>query len=503
MSLLEVSRTRSERIFSLLTQPFRRLVILAILLCVASALNVLLIITVPVSLAVVTPFLLVWLVAFVPYLAACLFVLVTPQPRGRWLWLELGIILAGALFLRVMLLPVFPFLSHDVLRYLWDARVTLHGYSPYTTIPESRVLQPLRDTLLYPNMGYLDVPTLYPPGAQAIYIISYLLAGPNIIFLKGIFMLFDLTSCAMLAYLLWRKGLDPRRCIIYAWCPLVTVEFALQGHVDVLTIAFSILALLCAAASWRGARIVTGFLIAMATLTKLYPILLLVVVIRRRDYALFATCLLTLLAFYAPYLVLGHGSALGFFTAYVDQHPTNQGIVPLTILWLSHWMSISLSVVFKDEFIVDALIAIAVTCSVLILRWRARMSMEAGYLILMGMIFAISSHVFPWYTTALLPWIVFLVGAPWQPGIGIQGRALASLMVWYFACILLIAYFFAQSSDWRIYYVLVYGVTLLGLVWAALVWFRRWRHGGAKHLRLSNMTDVEKSTTFLEKESGV
>ncbi len=495
MSFVNVARIRTE--------PSQHVLVLAILLGLSIALNVLLIVLVPAALSSTTPFLLAWLAAFLPYLLGCLFVLSTPQPRGHWLKLELGIIIGGAFILRAMLLPVFPFLSHDELRYLWDARVTLHGYSPYTTIPKSSVLIPLRDTLLYPNMGYQDVPTLYPPGAQAIYIISYLLAGPNPFFLKGIFLLFDMASCCALAYLLWQRGLDPRRCIIYAWCPLITVEFAIQGHVDVLTIIFSILALLCASATWRGARVVTGFLIAMATLTKLYPLLLLVVVIRRRDYALLATCGLTILAFYAPYLVLGHGNAFGFFSTYVDQHPTNQGIVPLVNLWLGHVFNVPQSLVFKREFNLDALIALLVTFVVWILRWRQRISMEAGYLIVTVMIFSISSHVFSWYTTALLPWVAILVSTPWQRGMGIQAKGLAVVLAWYFVCVSLISYLFAHSGDWRIYYTIAYYIPLFGLCIAILVWFRRWRKNRTDRLNVENLIESEKSVPLLEKEGSI
>src|SRR5205085_12283022 len=103
------------------------------------------------------------------------------------------------------------------------------------------------------------------------------------------------------------RGLDPARTIIYAWCPLPIVEFAIQGHVDAATLTFILLAVLCSLNNRRSARILTGFLIGMATLTKIYPILLLVVVVRRRDWALIATCFITIVASYIPYIILGHG----------------------------------------------------------------------------------------------------------------------------------------------------------------------------------------------------
>jgi hypothetical protein len=481
MSVLQTSQSIEKYpAVAPIKQPWGRLFILCALLVCAIGPNVGLLATAPAlnASSSITPFLLIWLVAFVPYLGACLFVLMTRVHQGRQQWIELGIILVGALILRLLLLPAFPFLSHDALRYLWDARVTLHGYSPYTTIPQSSVLIPLRDTLLYPNMGYQDVPTLYPPGAQAIYVVSYLLGGSNVFLLKTIFMLFDLLTCVALAFLLHRRGLDPRRSIIYAWSPLVIVEFALQGHVDVLTITFSVLAILCALSTWRGSRAVTGFLIGMATVTKLYPILLLVLVIRRRDYALLASCAITILAFYTPYLILGHGNAFGFLSAYADQHPTNQGIVPLALLWIGSIFHISLRTSFQLEHILDVLIAGSVSLLVLYLRQRERISMEAGYLILIGMIFSISSHVFSWYTTAMLPWVALLIGQLWQRHYGIHSTSLAAIMVWYFASLSLISYFFNGSGDWRIYYALIYYITLAGLVVSAV-------KAAIRHLRKS------------------
>jgi hypothetical protein len=477
MSTLQASRTLEEQPDIPAQQhPLRRLLLLCLLLLCCIGLDMGLLAAAPATHASTTPFLLIWLGAFLPYLAACGFVLRTRPSVGRWQWAELGVILFGALLLRALFTPVFPFLSHDALRYLWDARVTLHGFSPYTNIPESKALLPLRDSLLYPNMGFEDVPTLYPPGAQAIYLVSYLLGGSSLTLLKTIFLLFDMATCIFLALLLKQRGLDMRRVLLYAWCPLVTVELVMQGHVDVLTITFSVLAILCTANPRRGFRILTGFFVAMATLTKIYPILLLFVVIRKRDYALLATCAVTILAFYTPYLILGHGNAFGFFSTYVDQHPTNQGILPLVSLWLSSLAHVPLSITFRVDNILDVLIAGAVTLFVLLLRLQERISKEAGFLILIGMIFTISSHVFSWYATAMLPWVALLIGPLWSRETGIQGKALAAAMVWYFASTSLISYFFAGSGDWRLYYAIVYDVTLVGLAVAAVTGLRHSPH---------------------------
>lgn len=95
---------------------------------------------------------------------------------------------------RFMLINLPLGLSRDAWRYLWDARVTLHGYSPYTYTPFDKVLVPLRD-IVFANCPYREFPTKYPPGAQIFFILGYLLNPTNLVALKGIFVLCDLVTC--------------------------------------------------------------------------------------------------------------------------------------------------------------------------------------------------------------------------------------------------------------------------------------------------------------------
>ena len=225
------------------------------------------------------PFLRLWIVSFLPYFAACALVLATKPAQGRWRWIEVGIVLLGAFILRALLLPLPPGFSRDSWRYLWDARVTLHGFSPYVYRPISYPLKSLVDTVLFPRMRFRASATIYPPGAQGVFLLSYLLGGTNLYFLKGIFLIFDMVTCGALVVYLKRKGIDLCRVLIYAWCPLPIIEFAIQGHVDVISLTFSILALLSFSNHSLRGRILTGFLLGMAALTKIYPILLLVVIV--------------------------------------------------------------------------------------------------------------------------------------------------------------------------------------------------------------------------------
>ncbi len=199
--------------------PWRRLWILVALLALSIVLYIVLIAEKPSNDLLIYPFLLAWIICFVPYFAACAFVFLTRPQFGRWRWVELGVIFAGAIIFRAMLLPLPPDLSRDSWRYLWDARVTLHGYSPYVYAPGDAIFKSMRD-FLFVNSRFRNVPTIYPPGAQFVFLLSYLLVPSNLFFLKGIFMVFDLATCVApgLAARSKRHGSAPRDhlCLVSA-----------------------------------------------------------------------------------------------------------------------------------------------------------------------------------------------------------------------------------------------------------------------------------------------
>jgi hypothetical protein len=467
-------------------RPWLRMLTLCSLYSLSVIIYILLIHAAPQSDDQIAPFLHVWIISFLPYFAACAFVLATKPLEGKWRRIELGTIVLGAFILRVMLLPLPPGLSHDSWRYLWDARVTLHGFSPYVYAPGAKVLAELQNTILYTNSRFRNVPTIYPPGAQVVYLVSYLLAPANLYFLKSLFVLFDMVTCLALIILLGRKGLDQRRVILYAWCPLPIIEFAIQGHVDVITLTFTILAIL--AASYHSVRgyMLTGFLIGMATLTKIYPILLLVVILPDREdkdaqvmqrirhhYApLLGSCFATIIIGYLPYLILGHGQAFGFFAAYASEQGQNAGVTQQIVHWLGDRLHLALTTTITLEHFVDVFVIGTASVIVFALRWRNRISIEAGTLILFGIILSISSHVFPWYTTILLLWVPVLWVPFWSHS-RLAGQGLAVAAVWYFATTVLLSYFFNSVQgvpiDWTLYYRLVYWPVIVTLCIAVLM----------------------------------
>ena len=98
--------------------------------------------------------------------ATALYLLAVWKSREAPLWL---VAVFGLLF-RATLLPASPTLSDDIYRYVWDGRVQAAGINPYRYAPASEALAHLRDGTIYPGVNHREIPTIYPPAAQALFL---------------------------------------------------------------------------------------------------------------------------------------------------------------------------------------------------------------------------------------------------------------------------------------------------------------------------------------------
>jgi hypothetical protein len=161
----------------------------------------------------------------------------TPDNRAV-LWL----VLLGALAFRLTLFPQPPSLSTDLHRYRWDGHVQNEGWNPYAIAPTDPRLAPLRDAG-WSVMPVPEIPTMYPPLSELVFRATWrFLPGP--IGFKLPFLLADLAIAAMLAGWIRSTGGRNYQLAIYAWNPLVVVEFASSGHNDALAIAAVVATLL-------------------------------------------------------------------------------------------------------------------------------------------------------------------------------------------------------------------------------------------------------------------
>jgi glycosyl transferase family 87 len=335
----------------------------------------------------------------IPYALACWWVIASPPPQDRRVrraeWI---IVLGAALAFFAVVFPRWPSLSGDPYRYVWDARVLAHGYNPLALAPESPLLAHLRDGVIYPHIYWVHVPTIYPPAAQALYLLAYLVAPDNMLAIKAEMVVAVAATAALLIKHLRVRGQDPLRVIVCLWCPLVVVELGLDGHVDAAAIAVWLAALLLAERRKQPwARGAVGALLGVATLIKLYPTLFLLALGRRNDRWLYLAFGATLALGYLPFLQ-GGLPAFGFLGVYAGDTQSYGAL----LFWLRN-LFVQIGVPVIAVQIVVAVVAALVAGGVVWARRIGQLAEGVALFILLALWLALTPHLLPWYVTALAP----------------------------------------------------------------------------------------------------
>jgi hypothetical protein len=117
-------------------------------------------------------------------------------------------------------------------------------------------------------------------------------------------------------------GYDPRRAVLWAWCPSVAFETASNGHIDVAATFLTAAALLVLAAGGVRRQWWGGLLLGLAVVTKLTPLAVVPALARTR--VLVALSTVVGLA-YLPYVVLGGAQALGYLGGYAAEEGYTNG----------------------------------------------------------------------------------------------------------------------------------------------------------------------------------
>jgi hypothetical protein len=252
-----------------------------------------------------------------------------------------------AIAYRLILLPSMPIQEIDFYRYLWDGQLVAHGFNPYhfspaqldrwgSTAPQGSELFGQWElsrssetvTTVFQRVHHREVPTVYPPAAQWVFAAAAALTPSgascwtHILVLKVGFVAFDLGTMLVLVGLLRRLQMPTSWCLTYGWCPLTIKEVANSGHLDVIAVFFTTLALYLLARNTAAsskhrppaAALAAGLALGLAVLAKSYPIILLPVVGAFLLARLGARALLVLGVFAAT-VVLGYLPFLDVFSS--------------------------------------------------------------------------------------------------------------------------------------------------------------------------------------------
>ena len=213
-----------------------------------------------------------------------------------------------------------PGLDDDIHRYVWDGRMQRHGYNPYIVVPSDPALATLH-TSETRTLNNPEVPSPYPAGAQ-LFLRAVTAIQESTFALKVAFVVCDLAIVFVLIDVLRRTGQGEHWVLAYAWHPLLAIEVAGSGHVDIVGV---LLLLVSAAALLRRWRAVAAISFGLAVAVKLLPIVLLPLYWRRvrmRDAALAAIAVALL---YLPFL--NHGRIpIGSLGTYLQRFRFNDPV---------------------------------------------------------------------------------------------------------------------------------------------------------------------------------
>ncbi|MCP4157395.1 MAG: DUF2029 domain-containing protein [bacterium] len=191
---------------------------------------------------------------------------------------ELLTVLVFAFIFQLTLLPSAPEMSDDIYRYIWDGKLQAHHINPYTYAPDDPALSHLHSEILPRLVNFPHIKTIYPPAAQLLFRLSYLLSGESITGLKALFTLFQLASCLLFYLILRQRNQHPALLLTFAWNPLVIMETSLNGHLDILMVFFLLLSL---ALLDKNHTSLSAIALACAVLAKLIPIVLMPLYLKR------------------------------------------------------------------------------------------------------------------------------------------------------------------------------------------------------------------------------
>ncbi len=235
-------------------------------------------------------------------------------PRFARRVVVIGLVLAAVWHIEFLRVPSGA--DDDIHRYVWDGRLQRLGYNPYIVVPSDPAAKGLH-TPETRNLNNSDLPSPYPAGAQ-LFFRAVTAIQESTFALRVAFVVCEFAIVFVLLDVLRRKQ-GAHLVLAYAWNPLLAIEVAGSGHIDIVG---ALLLLVSAAALGRRWRAAAAVGLGLAVAVKLLPIILLPLYwkrVRIRDAAL-AAAVVGLL--YVPFL--NHGRIpIGSLGTYVQSFRFN------------------------------------------------------------------------------------------------------------------------------------------------------------------------------------
>jgi len=279
-----------------------------------------------------------------------------------------------------------PGVDDDIHRYVWDGRVQRLGYNPYIVVPSDPALAGLH-TPETRTLNNPEVPSPYPAGAQ-LFFRAVTSIHESTFALKVAFVICDFAIVFVLLDILRRTRQGEHWVLAYAWHPLLAIEVAGSGHVDIVGV---LLLLVSAASLVRRWRAVAAISFGLAVAVKFLPIVLLPLCwkrVRLRDPALAAIGIALL---YVPFL--NHGRIpIGSLGTYVQRFRFNDPVFA------------TLERVAAPPFVAGLALLVGFLTAIWMRKKSAEGSTEAFAWPMAASLFC-APVVYPWYLLWILPFL--------------------------------------------------------------------------------------------------
>ena len=298
--------------------------------------------------------------------------------------LVIGLVLAAVWHVEFLRAP--PGADDDIHRYLWDGRLQRLGYNPYLVVPGDPAVQGLH-TAETRTLNHPELASPYPAGAQLFFRAVTAIHESASAF-RVAFVVCDLAIMFVLLDVLRRNHQAAHWVLAYAWNPLLAVEVAGSGHVDIVGALLLLVSAAALARRWRATAAVT---FALAVAVKLLPIVLLPLYwkrVRIRDGALGAVVVALL---YVPFLSHGH-IPIGSLGTYVHS------------FWFNDPVFATLTRVASPELVAGLAVLLGFLTAIWVRRRLGESSPDA-FAWPMAASLLCAPVVYPWYLLWLLPFL--------------------------------------------------------------------------------------------------
>ena len=311
-----------------------------------------------------------------------------------------------------------PLTSDDDYRFMWDAKVQLAGIDPYDHAPQDQDLRALRDDSLFPSspcpyalpdgactrINRPQVHTIYPPVAEAAFTVIRVLSAGG----RGEHLPIQLAAalgCLAVTVLLIRRarsrGLPLWIVAVWAWCPLLVIEYGNAGHIDWLGVLLAVLALSRGA---DGRPVAAGLFAGAAIAVKLYPAIIVPSLLRRRPLTVISWAVGLVALSYVPHVVAVGSKVIGFLPGYLREEHYDTGARFKLLSWVvpAH----------LDAPVGAALLTLAVAWAL----WRTDPRAPADTAVVVtGVALLVATPSYGWYSGLLLALVVLSGAVEWLP----------------------------------------------------------------------------------------